>query len=619
MAFDAATPNTRETLRFLACGSVDDGKSSLIGRLLWETGQVMDDTRATLARDSRRFGTTGEAPDLALLLDGLEAERAQGITIDVAYRSFATARRSFLVADTPGHEQYTRNMATGASGCDAAVLLADARRGLLVQTRRHATICALLGIRDLVLAVNKMDLVGFDEAAFHSIAAEFAALATSLGFRSASAVPISARHGDNVTTASAAMPWHDGPPLLTLLEDLPLQRPELAAAPRLPVQWVNRASPDFRGLCGTVAAGIWRRGDAITVATTGATSRIARILGPDGEREQAEAGEAVTLLLAEEIDAAHGDLLAPPDQRPTVASQFAADLVWFDAEPLLPGRDYLLRAGTAWTPCTVTRIRHRLDIATGTTEPADSAAMNEVVLANLSTLQPLAFDPYAECRPTGGLILVDRTSNRTVGAGMIRHALRRAANIHRQAGLVTPAARAALLGQSPRVVWFTGLSGSGKSTIARLVEQRLHAAGRATMLLDGDNLRHGLNRDLGFTEADRVENIRRAGEAAKLLAEAGLIAICAFISPFRADRRMVRDLLPPGSFLEIFVDASLADCIRRDPKGLYAKALAGEIPNFTGIGSVYEPPEAPELILRSTPGTTPEALADAVLARLAAP
>ncbi|WP_043361532.1 adenylyl-sulfate kinase [Belnapia sp. F-4-1] len=619
MAFDAATPSTRETLRFLACGSVDDGKSSLIGRLLWETGQVMDDTRAALARDSRRFGTTGTAPDLALLVDGLEAERAQGITIDVAYRSFATARRSFLVADTPGHEQYTRNMATGASGCDAAVLLADARKGLLLQTRRHATICALLGIRDLVLAVNKMDLVGFDEATFRRIAAEFAGLATGLGFRSATAVPISARDGDNVTTASAAMPWHDGPPLLTLLEDLPLQRPELAAPPRLPVQWVNRASPEFRGLCGTVAAGTWRRGDAVTVAATGATSRIARILGPDGEREQAEAGEAVTLLLAEEIDATRGDLLASPDRRPTVSAQFAADLVWFDAEPLLPGREYLLRAGTAWTPCTVTRIRHRLDIATGTTEPADSAAMNEVVLANLSTLQPLAFDPYAECRPTGGLILVDRASNRTVGAGMIRHALRRASNIHRQAGLVTPAARAALLGQSPRVLWFTGLSGSGKSTIARLVEQRLHAEGRATMLLDGDNLRHGLNRDLGFTEADRVENIRRAGEAAKLLAEAGLIAICAFISPFRADRRMVREMLPPGGFLEVFVDAPLADCIQRDPKGLYAKALAGEIPNFTGIGSAYEPPEAPDLVLRSTPGTTAEALADVVLARLAAP
>jgi bifunctional enzyme CysN/CysC len=615
---EAATPESWETLRFLTCGSVDDGKSSLIGRLLVESQQVMDDTLATLAKDSRRFGTTGAQPDLALLVDGLEAEREQGITIDVAYRYFATPRRSFIVADTPGHEQYTRNMVTGASSADAAVLLVDARKGLLVQTRRHATICALLGLRDLVLAVNKMDLVGFDQAAFDRITAEFTGFAARFGLRSVQAVPVSARDGDNVTAASARMPWYQGPPLLALLEALPLEQAALAAPFRLPVQWINRSSADFRGICGTIGSGTLRRGDAVVVPTTGASSRIARILAPDGERDRAQAGEAVTVTLTQEIDVARGDLLCPPSARPQVAEQFAAELVWFDAEPLLPGRQYLLRAGTAWTPCSVTRLRHRLDVTTGAKDAVERATMNEVVLANITTLQPLACDPYAENRATGGIILVDRASNRTVAAGMIRHALRRAGNIHRQAGLVDRAARAALLSQQPRVVWFTGLSGSGKSTIARLLEQRLHAEGRATMLLDGDNLRHGLNRDLGFTEADRVENIRRAGEVAKLFVEAGVITLCAFISPYRADRRMVREMLAPGEFLEVFVDTPIEECIRRDPKGLYAKALAGKIPNFTGIGSPYEAPDAAELVLRGAEDQPPEALAAKVLGLLAA-
>jgi len=617
MALDATTPGARETLRFLTCGSVDDGKSSLIGRLLYDSRHVMADTLATLAKDSRRFGTTGAQPDLALLVDGLEAEREQGITIDVAYRYFATPRRSFIVADTPGHEQYTRNMATGAASADAAVLLVDARKGLLVQTRRHATICALLGLRDLVLAVNKMDLVGFEAATFHRIADEFVALAAALGLRPVQAVPISALQGDNVTTASPRMPWYQGPPLLALLEALPVEHAALAAPFRLPVQWVNRADADFRGFAGTIASGSLRRGDAVTVAGSGATSRIARILAPDGERERAEAGEAVTVTLAEAIDVGRGDLLCPPTARPVVAQQFAAQLLWFDAEPLLPGRQYLLRAGTSWTQCSVTRIRHRLDVNTGAHDAAERATMNDVVQVNFATLQPLACDPYAENRATGGFILVDRASNRTVAAGMLQHALRRAGNIHRQAGPVGRAARAALLGQRPRVVWFTGLSGSGKSTIAQLVEQQLHAAGRATMLLDGDNLRHGLNRDLGFTAADRVENIRRAGEVATLFVEAGMIVLCAFISPYRVDRQMVREMLAPGDFLEVFVDTPLQDCIRRDPKGLYAKALAGQIPNFTGIGSRYEAPEAAELVLATGVGVAPETLAARVLELLA--
>jgi bifunctional enzyme CysN/CysC len=606
--------DSRPLLRLLTCGAVDDGKSTLIGRLLHDAGLIADDTLATLARDSRRHGTTGADTDLALLTDGLEAEREQGITIDVAWRYFATPARHFILADCPGHAQHTRNMATGAARADLAILLVDARAGLLPQTHRHAAICALFGIRHLVVALNKLDLAGFDQAVFDRIAAEARAMADALAIPHLATIPVSARHGDNIARPSARTPWYAGPTLLHHLETVQVEVPTTARAFRFPVQWVNRPDDTFRGLAGTVASGRIAPGDPVVVAQSGATSHIARILGPNGDQSEAAEGDAVTLVLATPLDAARGDLLAPPTARPDVADQFAAHLLWTDDTPLLPGRQYRMRLGTAWTTASVTTIRHRLDPQTQAHEAATTLAANEIALCHLATATPIAFDPYAANRATGAFILVDRDTNRTAAAGMIAHPLRRATNIHREAYPVDKPARSRALRQRPLVLWFTGLSASGKTTVAKLVEQHLHHAGHATFALDGDNLRHGLNRDLGFTPQDRVENIRRAGEVAKLMAEAGLVVLASFISPYRADRRLVREMLAPGEFVEIHMDTPLDLCAARDPKGLYARARAGEIPNFTGINSPYEPPEPPDLTLDGQ--SPPETLAHQVLAHI---
>jgi bifunctional enzyme CysN/CysC len=584
-------------LRLLTCGSVDDGKSTLIGRLLYDSQLIADDVLAAITRDSRKHGTVGEEVDLALLVDGLEAEREQGITIDVAYRFFTTGRRSYIVADCPGHEQYTRNMATGASNSELAIILVDARKGLLTQTRRHSYICALLGIRHVVLAVNKIDLVDFDRAVFERIEAAYRAFAAGFGFASLVAIPLSGRFGDNVTDASPRTPWYGGPTLMQHLEAVQVDE-DVAARPfRFPVQWVNRPNLDFRGFSGTVASGSVALGERLVVAGSGVASTVARILGSDGEVAQAAAGEAVTICLADEIDIARGDMLVPTGDRPAVADQFAAHVLWMDEEAMLPGRQYMLRMGHAWTSASITAIKHRVDVTSLEHQAATKLGLNEIALCNLATARPLAFDSYAQNRQTGAFILVDRYTNRTAGCGMVDFALRRASNVHREAFLVDQAARAAALGQRPMVLWFTGLSGSGKSTVAKLVEQVLHRAGRHTYSLDGDNLRHGLNRDLGFTAQDRVENIRRVGEVAKLMADAGLIVLASFISPFKAERQMVRDLLPAGQFVEIFVDTPLEVCAARDAKGLYAKAMRGELANFTGVSSPYEAPEAADLVL----------------------
>ena len=584
-------------LRLLTCGSVDDGKSTLIGRLLYDSQLIADDTMAAITRDSRKHGTVGEEVDLALLVDGLEAERQQGITIDVAYRFFTTPTRSFIVADCPGHEQYTRNMATGASNSELAIILVDARKGLLTQTRRHSYICSLLGIRHVVLAINKIDLVDFDRTVFDRIVTEYSTFAAEFGFRSLVAIPLSGRFGDNVTHRSARTPWYDGPTLIEHLEAIDVEE-DVAALPfRFPVQWVNRPNLDFRGFSGTVASGGIARGDRVVVAGSGVASAVARILGTDGDVDHATAGEAVTICLADEVDVVRGDMLVPIAARPAVADQFAAHVLWMDEEAMLPGRQYLLRMGHAWTAASVTAIKHRVDVTSLEHQAATKLGLNEIAFCNLATARPLAFDPYAENRQTGAFILVDRYTNRTAGCGMVDFPLRRASNVHHEAYQVDKPARAAALGQRPMLLWFTGLSGSGKSTIANLVEQALHRAGRHTYSLDGDNLRHGLNRDLGFTAQDRVENIRRVGEVARLMVDAGLIVLAAFISPFRAERQMVRDLLSAGEFVEIYVDTPLEVCAARDVKGLYAKAMRGEIANFTGISSPYERPEEPELIL----------------------
>ncbi len=602
----------RGLLRILTCGSVDDGKSTLIGRLLYDSQMIMDDTFATIAKDSRKHGTVGEEVDLALLVDGLEAERQQGITIDVAYRFFTTPRRSFIVADCPGHEQYTRNMATGASNSECAVILVDARKGLLTQTRRHSTICSLLGIRHVVLAVNKFDLVNFDRVVFERIVGEYATFAAGQGFRTITPIPLSARFGDNVTNRSGNTPWYRGPLLLEHLEALDAEEDATAAPFRFPVQWVNRPNQDFRGFSGTVASGAIDVGDPIIVAASGVGSTVAAILGPDGDQTRAAAGDAVTICLADEVDVARGDTLAPPGHRPPVADQFAAHLLWMDEEPMLPGRQYMIRLGNAWTTASVTLIKHRVNVSTLEDEPATKLAMNEIAFCNFALAGRLAFDPYGENRLTGAFILVDRTTNRTAACGMIDFPLRRATNVHTERFLVDRAARAGALAQRPLLLWFTGLSGSGKSTVAKIVEAELARRGRHTYALDGDNLRHGLNRDLGFTDADRVENIRRVGEVARLMVDAGLIVLASFISPFRAERAMVREMLGAGDFVEIFVDTPIEECIRRDPKGLYARALRGEIGNFTGVSSPYEAPEAPDLLLHGA-AADPDALAQQVL------
>jgi bifunctional enzyme CysN/CysC len=591
--------DTRAALRFLTCGSVDDGKSTLIGRLLYEQNLIFDDHLAALERDSKRQGTNGTEVDFALLLDGLEAEREQGITIDVAYRYFTTPRRAFVVADTPGHEQYTRNMATGASNADLAVLLVDARKGLLSQTRRHAIIASLLGIRYVVLAVNKMDLVGFDRATFESIATDFSAFARDLSFKDIKAIPLSARDGDNVSSRSARMPWYAGPQLLDHLETADVEEDRAGKPFRMSVQWVNRPNSDFRGFAGTIVSGNVRPGDEIVILPSGQTTRITRIVGAGGDLEAAQAGDSVTVTLADEIDIARGDMLAALRDRPQVADQFSAHLVWMANERLFPGRSYLMKINSSTITATVTELKHQIDINTLSKLAAKTLALNEVGVCNLSVARAVAFDVYADNRDTGAFILIDRYSNETVAAGMIDFALRRATNIHHQKQAVSKAERTNLMHHRPAVLWFTGLSGSGKSTIANLVESALHARGVHTILLDGDNVRHGLNRDLGFTESDRVENIRRIGEVAKLMTNAGLVVLCSFISPFQAERRMIREQLDNEEFIEIFVDTPLEQCIARDPKGLYKRALAGEIKNFTGVDQPYEEPENPELHLQA--------------------
>jgi bifunctional enzyme CysN/CysC len=587
----------KSLLRFLTCGSVDDGKSTLIGRLLYDTKLIFEDQLAALERDSKMHGTVGDDIDFALLVDGLEAEREQGITIDVAYRFFATAKRKFIVADTPGHVQYTRNMATGASTADLAVVLVDARSGVLPQTRRHSFIASLLGIRHVVLAVNKIDLVGYDRGVFDSIAAEYAAFARDLGFASLVAIPLSARHGDNVIERSPNTPWYEGPTLLSHLEDVVVDDVAAGRPFRFPVQYVNRPNLDFRGFAGTVASGRVAQGDQVVVAKSGKASRVKRIVTADGDLAAAVAGQAVTIVLEDEVEVSRGNMLVAPDARPHVADQFTATIVWFDEHPLLPGRTYILRTETDQTNASVTELKHRIDVNSFAHEAAKSLDLNEIGSCNLSTQQPIAFDNYADDRATGAFILIDRMTNRTVAAGMIQHPLRRASNVHWQALDVDKQARAALKHQKPAVLWFTGLSGSGKSTIANALEAQLHRTGRHTYMLDGDNIRHGLNRDLGFTEEDRVENIRRVAEVARLMADAGLVVLVSFISPFRAERRMARELMAEGEFVEIFVDTPFEECARRDPKGLYAKALRGEIKNFTGVDSPYEAPEAAEVHL----------------------
>jgi bifunctional enzyme CysN/CysC len=611
------TGEIKDLLRFITCGSVDDGKSTLIGRLLHDSKLIFEDQLTALARDSARHGTTGQDLDFALLVDGLEAEREQGITIDVAYRFFSTAKRSFIVADTPGHEQFTRNMATGASSADLAIILIDARKGVLVQTRRHSLICALLGIRHVLVAVNKIDLVGFDQETFDKIVADYTAFATELGFASVAPIPISARYGDNVTTASANTPWYSGPTLLQYLESIDIDRDVVEKPFRFPVQWVNRPNQDFRGYAGTVASGQIKVGEPVVEATSGRTSKIAQIVTYDGDVAGAEAGDAVTITLEDELDIGRGDVLVSPKARPEVSDQFAAHVIWMSDEPLVPGRSYLSRIGTKSTPLTVTAIKYKLDVNTRKHLAATTLELNDIAVCNLSTGFPVAFDPYDQNRRTGAFIIIDRFTNHTVGAGMITFGLRRGTNIHWQPLLIGKGERAALNKQRPAIIWFTGLSGAGKSTVASLVEQRLHARGHHTMVLDGDNVRHGLNRDLGFTEADRVENIRRVGEVAKLMVESGLIVLCSFISPYRAERDMVRGLVESGEFIEVFVDTPIAACIERDPKGLYAKAQAGQLKNFTGIDAPYEAPERPEIHLH-TLGQTPEQLTDIVLHELAA-
>jgi bifunctional enzyme CysN/CysC len=599
-------------LRFLTCGSVDDGKSTLIGRLLYDSEAILADQLATLERESRRFGTTGDDIDLALLLDGLEDERQQGITIDVAYRFFATKRRSFIVADSPGHEQYTRNMATGASTADLALLLVDARKGIVAQTRRHSLICSLLGIKHVLLAVNKLDLVEFSKDVFTAIETEYRRFVGDFGFTSLQAVPISARYGDNVATPSVRSPWYRGPTLLDHLETVDVDTARDSTGFRFPVQWVSRPHADFRGVAGTVAAGAAAPGDEIVVTGSGATTRIKEIVTFDGPVDSASVGDAVTLTFADEIDVTRGDLLTSPRARAEFADQFAAHLIWMKEEPLVPGRSYWLKLGARSVPATVTSLKHRIDIDTGAHVAARTLALNEIGFCNLSTAQPVAFDRYALNRDTGGFILIDRGTNDTAGAGMIEFGLHRAMNIHVQALNVSAGDRAALKGQQAAVVWLTGLSGAGKSTIANALESKLLALGAHSMLLDGDNVRHGLNRDLGFTDTDRVENIRRLGEVAKLMADAGLIVITAFISPFRADRQMAREIVAPHPFIEVFVDTPLDECMRRDPKGLYARAKSGEIPNFTGLASPYEAPDDPELRIHTT-NTTADTIAETLI------
>jgi bifunctional enzyme CysN/CysC len=603
-------------LRFITCGSVDDGKSTLIGRLLYEANLLFEDQLAALAADSKRAGTQGDSLDFALLLDGLTAEREQGITIDVAYRFFSTTNRKFIVADTPGHEQYTRNMVTGASTADAAVLLVDARKGVVTQTRRHAYLAALLGIRQVVLAVNKMDLVDYSREIFTAIDDEFRVFARRIGLDHVSCIPVSALKGDNVLTLSARMQWYHGPTVMGYLETVDVDDARLETAPfRFPVQWVNRPHADFRGFAGTIVSGTIRPGDRVRVQPSGRESRVVRIVGYDGDLAQAVSGQAITLTLADEIDVSRGDVICAADAPTGVADQFEATIVWLGDQPMMPGRAYWLKLGTKTVTATLGHLKYMVNVNTLDHLAAKKLEVNEIGVGNVAVDRPIAFDPYTTNRDTGGFIVIDRLSNNTVGAGLLRFALRRSHNIHWQAMDVDKQARAAQKGQKACVLWFTGLSGAGKSTIANLVERTLHGRGLHTYLLDGDNVRHGLNRDLGFTEEDRVENIRRVAEVAKLMVDAGLIVLVSFISPFRSERRMARDLFERGEFVEIFVDTPLGVAEERDPKGLYKKARRGELKNFTGIDSPYERPEHPEIRL-DTMANTPEVAADVVIRAL---
>jgi len=586
----------KSLLRFITCGSVDDGKSTLIGRLLYDSKMIFEDQLATLESDSKRMGTQGQEIDFALLVDGLAAEREQGITIDVAYRFFATEKRKFIVADCPGHEQYTRNMVTGASTADLAVILIDARKGVLVQTRRHSYLAQLLGIKNIVLAVNKMDLIAYDQAKYDAIVAEYTAFANSIGISDFTAMPISGFQGDNITERSVHMPWYAGPPLIGHLETVALDNDADQAKPlRMPVQWVNRPNLDFRGFSGQIATGIVRPGDAIRVLPSGETSTITKIVTLDGELSEAVAGQSVTLCFADEIDCSRGDVIAAADSPPEVSDQFESTIVWMADEALVPGRAYWLKLGTQTVSATVQSPKYTINVNNMEHMAAKTLELNAIGVAEILTDKAIVFEPYANNHVLGGYILIDKITNATVAAGMLHFSLRRAQNVHWQATDVGREAHAALKNQKPKILWFTGLSGSGKSTIANEVEKTLNLLNRHTFLLDGDNIRHGLNKDLGFTETDRIENIRRVGEVAKLMADAGLIVLTAFISPFRAERDMVRAMMPEGEFVEIFVDTPIEIAEARDVKGLYKKARAGQLKNFTGIDSPYEPPENPDI------------------------
>ena len=610
------THQHKTMLRFITCGSVDDGKSTLIGRLLYDSKMIFEDQLATLEADSKRVGTQGEAIDFALLVDGLAAEREQGITIDVAYRYFATEKRKFIVADTPGHEQYTRNMVTGASTADLAVILIDARKGVLTQTRRHSYLAHLLGIRHLVLAVNKMDLVNYDRAVFDQIVADYRTFAESIGITGFTPVPISGLAGDNITSRSDQMPWYDGPVLLEHLETVGLDQSANQHKPfRMPVQWVNRPNLDFRGFSGTIAAGQLRPGDDIRVLPSGKTSRISRIVTHGGDLDVAVAGQAVTLCFEDEIDCSRGQVITAAKAPVEVADQFEASIIWMDEEELVPGRAYWLKVGPQTVSATVAQPKYQVNVNTMEHLAAKTLDLNAIGVANITTDRDIPFTAYEESRDLGGFILIDKMTNRTVGAGLIHFALRRAQNIHWQSTDIGRAHHASLKNQKPMVLWMTGLSGSGKSTIANIVEMKLARMNRHTFLLDGDNVRHGLNKDLGFTDADRVENIRRVGEVAKLMTDAGLIVITAFISPFRSEREMVRGMMQPGEFMEIFIDTPLEEAEARDVKGLYAKARAGQLKNFTGIDSPYEPPEAPQIRIDTT-RMTPDQAADLIIEKL---
>jgi bifunctional enzyme CysN/CysC len=608
----------KSLLRFITCGSVDDGKSTLIGRLLYDSKMLFEDTLASIVADSRKWGTQGDDIDFALLVDGLAAEREQGITIDVAYRFFSTERRKFIVADTPGHEQYTRNMVTGASTADAAVLMVDARKGVLTQTRRHSYLVSMLGIRHVVVAINKMDLVDFSEETYGRIVADYTAFAAQLGLANVTFIPVSAFKGDNITTPSTNMPWYAGPTLMEFLETVEIDEARMQRAPfRMPVQWVNRPHLDFRGFAGTITGGSVRPGDRIRVQPSGHETTIARIVTLDGDLQEAVAGQSVTLTLADEVDVSRGDLLSQADSPAGVADQFETTLVWMREEPLLPGRSFLLKMGAQTVTASIMGIKYQVNVNTLEHVAARTLGLNAIGICTLNLDRPVGFDPYSENRDTGGYILIDRFSNATVGAGLIHFALRRSQNIHVQHVDVSKAARSALNHQKSCIVWFTGLSGSGKSTLANLLEKKLHAMGHRTYLLDGDNVRHGLNKDLGFTDTDRVENIRRVAEVAKLMVDAGLIVLTAFISPFQAERRMARSLVEEGEFFEIHVDVPLHVAEARDTKGLYKKARRGELKNFTGIDSRYEVPQAAELRL-ATDTLSPEAAVERIVTLLRA-